>query len=249
MTGIESFADSVPAPLNWGEIVPARLVVPPPMLASADFGIWSQPLRRYDDSPAMVPELLRVGELLRNHFDNAMASSNVLVIISADLAHTHKVPAGLEPGPYGDNGAAEPFDLAVSTWAKQPGTASGRQALKVMQHMQAEGASSCGFAGIVMLQGLMFPGNDTDTAWQTQVFANEHVGLERSDCGHPHADSRRRGCGSDPKRGPIEKKRTRHSQRHTLVRTRPSLRSSPPLPSHPQPTYYGMAVATFERKR
>merc|ERR1711871_1096789 len=116
-----AFADSEPAELGWGEVVPlsfmnssaltttatrhARLrarrvtyahAATPPVV------VWSMPSRRYKEEVAMVPELLTVGAAVFDFLDRL--ERRVVVVTSADLAHTH-----LASGPYGFSDAAEPF--------------------------------------------------------------------------------------------------------------------------------------------
>ena len=72
--------------------------------------------------------------------------SLLAVVASADLAHTH-----LQSGPYGYSPAAEPFDLAVGAWAA---TLEGTWLTDTAAAL-ADDALSCGFTGMVMIQGLI----------------------------------------------------------------------------------------------
>jgi aromatic ring-opening dioxygenase LigB subunit len=151
VTRLTAFADSEPVALGWGEVIPLSFLAKarngtahrdPP--AAAKVLVFSQPERRYNHSVAMIPELLRVGGVL--HAELSAMSERVAVIISADLAHTH-----LASGPYGLSPAAEPFDLAVGEWARTLQSA----ALVLTAAKWAPKALSCGYTGLVMLQGLI----------------------------------------------------------------------------------------------
>ena len=115
-----SFADSEAQALRWGEVIPLRLVFdqyrPVPVGnadADANTGttkmpnviVWSVPSRRYTDSVSMVAsgELTGLGQHLGTVLE--ALSQSVVLLISADLAHTH-----LASGPYGYSKDAEPFD-------------------------------------------------------------------------------------------------------------------------------------------
>ena len=94
--------------------------------------VFSQPERRYNHSVAMVPELLRVGGTL--HGELARSDARVAVVISADLAHTH-----LASGPCGFSKAHRSHIAPLLETAAR----------------YAQDALSCGYTGIVMLEGLL----------------------------------------------------------------------------------------------
>ena len=73
----------------------------------------------------------------------------VVVVISADLAHTH-----LASGPYGYSNASEPFDQAVGSWARSLDPAP----LLVSAAELVDRALSCGYTGLVMLHGMLQAG-------------------------------------------------------------------------------------------
>ena len=162
VSGIKSFADSEPAALRWGEVVPL-LFIPEAVRNSTRTIIWSQPLRRYKQSAEMVDELLQVGRLTGSFLNNKV-KERVLVIISSDLAHTH-----LASGPYGYSNASEPFDLAISQWLENPYRNS--DALLHTARNLEDRALSCGFTGLVLLHGMLFEGPGH---WDTKLLANEH---------------------------------------------------------------------------
>eukprot|EP01079_Euglenida_sp_SAG-EU17-18_P001284 gene1284-425_t len=103
-----SFGDGEDQALRWAEVIPLLLLRGdhPPLASprAADAGrtavqlpravFMSAPSRRHTDTVEMVAsgELTRLGQ-------------RILVVVSADLAHTH-----LASGPYGYSSAADPFD-------------------------------------------------------------------------------------------------------------------------------------------
>lgn len=135
VTGVQSFADSEPAELRWGEILPLSFVLMPSQrkdlsghrnLSSSSSNrrkfsviVVSVPLRRYKYAPMMVPELLEFGFAI-GKFLGGLAQSAAL-LVSADLAHTH-----LATGPYGYNRHASTFDKLVGSWALNPITNAQR---------------------------------------------------------------------------------------------------------------------------
>lgn len=165
------WADSEPFPLRWGEVVPLWFMrsyiangtgaggAPPQGL------VLSQPARRYNDSVAMVPELLSLGAALRASLD--ALQQTVVVIISADLAHTHEAS-----GPYGYSPTAEPFDQACGRWAGS----LNATALTVDAAALADRALSCGYTGMVMLQGMLADEGRAPwrSSWRPRLWANEH---------------------------------------------------------------------------
>ena len=89
-------------------------------------------------------ELTSLGKNLANAL-NAL-SQRTVVVVSADLAHTH-----LSSGPYGFSKDAEPFDQACGAWAR---TLDSDVLLQTaLKH--AVNAESCGYTGLVVLDGLM----------------------------------------------------------------------------------------------
>ena len=137
VSGIKNFADSEPAALRWGEVVPL-LFVPLQVRQKVKTIVWSQPLRRYKESKAMVPELLEVGRLVAEYLEDL--EERVLVLVSSDLAHTH-----LESGPYGYSNASEPFDQAIGRWLENP--KKDAESLLVTARNLEDRALSCGFTG------------------------------------------------------------------------------------------------------
>eukprot|EP00877_Chromochloris_zofingiensis_P007672 jgi/Chrzof1/3158/Cz12g14010.t1 len=145
-----------PFPLRWGEIIPWILMGKP----STPAMIMSMPSRRYHDPTSMVPELLRVGQLLRGFLDQQAGTS--VVIASADLAHTHA-----SSGPYGYSSHAKPFDAAVVKWAE---TGDSRYLLQDASH-HVDQAKSCGYTGLVILEGML---GSCKSGWVPSVLAHGH---------------------------------------------------------------------------
>lgn len=149
---------ALPFPLRWGEVVP--LYFTKNALNEGKVIILSQPSRRYTDSVQMIPELTRLGAGL---FDILQSRTDrVVMIISADLAHTH-----LKSGPYGFSTTAVPFDNACGKWV----TTQDSETLSVEAASYVDKALSCGFTGLVMLDGLL---KASPKCWESRLLANYH---------------------------------------------------------------------------
>lgn len=155
--GLEGFSDSQPLPISWGEILPLTYLRSygklPPVVP------MSFPLRRFNHSAEMFDELLLLGSEIGQFLDQL--PQRVLWLVSADLAHTH-----LKTGPYGYCPCAQPYDDACSKWAAAGGSL---EALQDAKEYQRKGAMSCGFTGLVALQGFL-----KAAGWKGTVLANEH---------------------------------------------------------------------------
>ncbi|KAG2434266.1 hypothetical protein HXX76_007991 [Chlamydomonas incerta] len=106
--------------------------------------LLGMPSRRYERSVAMVPELLALGRHLFTYLDPL--DLRVAVVVSGDLAHTWSAD-----GPYGFSEHAAKFDAAVQDWARQ----LDRDALIKVAAKHVGEAKSCGFPGLVALQGVI----------------------------------------------------------------------------------------------
>ncbi|PNH02248.1 hypothetical protein TSOC_011792, partial [Tetrabaena socialis] len=106
--------------------------------------ILSVPSRRYEHSVSMVPELLSLGRALFAVLD--ALDQRIAVVVSGDLAHTWA-----SDGPYGFSEAAGRFDAAAQQWARD----LDRGALLKGAAKAVGEAKSCGFPGMVVLQGVM----------------------------------------------------------------------------------------------
>ncbi len=137
---IVSYTPSAPIPLRWGEAVPLYFLQEIDM----DHIIMSIPTRRYNQAPEMIPELLNVGTLLKEFIENL--KERTVVIISADLAHTHS-----HDGPYNFSDTAEEFDSLIEQYIQtQDEKLLLTDASKLLNH-----ALACGFAGIVISHNLL----------------------------------------------------------------------------------------------
>jgi aromatic ring-opening dioxygenase LigB subunit len=123
--------------------------------------IWSNPERRYDHAPEMVPELLRLGGQYLLPWMEARPE-RIGVVISSDLSHTHQ-----PQGPYGYSNASAPFDAAMGTWAMDPCSVKGTAALLETGRQLQTRAKSCGFTGLVLLHGLLCSSSTTARSAQT----------------------------------------------------------------------------------
>ena len=151
--------EDVPFPLRWGEVVPlyfTKSVLGQPSKVI----ILSQPSRRYTESVEMIPELHHLGESLFEILQSQL--EKIVVIISADLAHTH-----LKSGPYGFSTAAEPFDKACGAWV----STQDSEKLVVEAASYVDKALSCGFTGLVMLDGML---KASPFTWESRLLANYH---------------------------------------------------------------------------
>ncbi|XP_045216543.2 protein CA_C1420-like isoform X2 [Mercenaria mercenaria] len=143
--------------LRWGEVIPLLFVG---NMSISKIVILSQPTRRYTDSVHMIPELIQLGNDLFRLLDES--PQRIAVIISSDLAHTHKAD-----GPYGYSNASQPFDDAVGKWAS---TLDFNFLVKA--GTLVDRALSCGYTGLVMLHGML---SHLDvSSWTSTVYANLH---------------------------------------------------------------------------
>lgn len=163
--GIATSADgSHDLPLEWAEIIPL-MFLPEDKRHSPEYIIWSYPLRRYTESPDMVPELLKVGAAIRNWMEQMPLQIGVL--ISGDMSHTHEAT-----GPYGYSNTSAPFDAAVGHWAANPCSHSAsllQEARSLQNH-----AMSCGFTGLVLLHGILC-GDGNSPTWDPLVRGHVYV--------------------------------------------------------------------------
>eukprot|EP00054_Salpingoeca_dolichothecata_P024996 m.172375 g.172375 ORF g.172375 m.172375 type:complete len:313 (+) comp25212_c1_seq2:230-1168(+) len=160
VSSLLGFAGGEPIPLRWGEVIPLYFLRHYLATNKSRQLIISVPSRRYTSSVAMIPELLHLGGELFHHFNNL--DDSVYLINSCDLAHTH-----LASGPYGFSPAAEPFDRACGRWVE---TRNSSFLLDTAAGL-VEKALSCGFPGLVILQGLM---NASPLGWTSNLFSIAH---------------------------------------------------------------------------
>ena len=148
----------VPFPLRWGEIVP--LYFTKGILKQSKVIVLSHPSRRYTQAVEMIPELRRLGRSLYRALQSQ--PDKIVLVVSADLAHTH-----LKSGPYGYTTAAEPFDQACGRWAAS--LDSDQLVVKAASFVNR--ALSCGFTGLVMLDGMLA---SSPVKWQSRLHVNLH---------------------------------------------------------------------------
>ncbi|WP_455140673.1 DODA-type extradiol aromatic ring-opening family dioxygenase [Candidatus Hodarchaeum mangrovi] len=141
LSTITAFTSSVNAPLRWGEVVPLYFLEK----ISMKYIIFSLPTRRYSQIKNMTFELLQIGDSLRDFAQKS--SEKVIIIISADLAHTHD-----KNGPYGFSEKAEEFDQIIEKWVKE----GGQEDILLDQASSIlDEALVCGFAGFIIVQGIL----------------------------------------------------------------------------------------------
>merc|ERR1719265_170821 len=121
------------------------------------------PLRRFNHSADMVPELLSLGHAIAANLNSR--DERVAWVVSSDLAHTH-----LASGPYGYCPCAQPFDEAVHRWLT---TLNGSALTIDATEEQKQGADSCGFTGLVLLEGAI-AATKQSYAWRSELWAIEH---------------------------------------------------------------------------
>ena len=192
VSGILGFADGVPLPISWGEIMPIKYLQNamksddsndtnnPLSETLPEFIVFSMPLRRYNDSVQMKQELLDKGRDIWNvlNDENITGKLRIFVIVSADLAHTHTA----DVMPYGNCSCAEPYDEAIGQWIE---TMDETYLLEKASHEQDVGAMSCGYTGFVLLQGMFDASSydddngermerDVHKMWRSQLLANHH---------------------------------------------------------------------------
>jgi aromatic ring-opening dioxygenase LigB subunit len=185
VTGVQTPSDQ--NLLAWAEVIPLLLIprrhdlsrhrVPP----LRQHLIWSHPQRRHDVAALanLIPELLRLGQVVGDWLDALPAS--VAVVISGDLSHVHQ-----DSGPYGGAPAiAQQMDAALGQWASNPCHETS-SLLKTAAALQPT-ALSCGFTGFVLLHGMLCGGSDTITTgswqrkaaptrdWTSRVLVNRNV--------------------------------------------------------------------------
>lgn len=117
--------------------------------------IWTFPQRRYTHAAVdMVDELLRVGSKLFTFLE--LHPQRIGVVVSGDLSHTHR-----SDGPYGYSNTSAPFDAALAHWARNP-CPHASALLETARNLQPT-ALSCGFAGYVLLHGMLCGARTTPT--------------------------------------------------------------------------------------
>lgn len=138
---ITAYSRGVSIPLRWGESVPLWFFRD---LSETKYIFLSQPQKRYDPSQNFVTETTEFGKQIGNFIE--AHEKRVVVLISADLAHTH-----LKEGPYGFYENAEMVDQLLEDWVKSPNSYTA-----VSDSFEnVKKALCCGFTGFLMLQGIL----------------------------------------------------------------------------------------------
>jgi aromatic ring-opening dioxygenase LigB subunit len=173
VTGI-SLPDEPADVLRWAEVIPTLLI---PGSIDIEHVIWTHPLRRYDMAPAMVPELLRVGNMLGEWMEEI--DHDFLLVMSGDMSHTHQ-----PDGPYGYSNTSPIMDEALGRWANGNLCDNADHLLVTASSLQNQ-ALSCGFTGFVLLHGMLCGENGTTSgdglpkqnkaAWNSTVLVNRNA--------------------------------------------------------------------------
>ena len=167
--GLSSFGKDETLALKWGEIIPIKYLenvnknLP-------QFIIYSFPKIRRKGN---IEDLLYNGYSLWNILDNQDITGdiNIMIVISADLAHTHQTKNN-KNNPYGTCACAEKYDKSISKWIE---TMDGDYLLQNGKFYQHRGAKSCGFNGFVLLQGIFDASSeDGNIKWSSKLHANHH---------------------------------------------------------------------------
>lgn len=136
-----------PLKLAWGEAIPLSYIADG---NGPQIVILSPPMMLVDPQNTKDNDTLdlltKVGQLL-SHLSNSstLEKSNVALVISGDLAHTHDAEHE-----YGFSNKAAPFDSLAKSWAVSP-TQEGWKELNEL-HQEAH---SCGINGMGILLGAM----------------------------------------------------------------------------------------------
>jgi aromatic ring-opening dioxygenase LigB subunit len=155
--GIIGFSSSEPAPLRWGEVIPLYFLdTIQSRKLKRKYIIMSIPARRYKNAINMTDELEEIGRQIYEFFqtDQNVVGKKVMVVISGDLAHTHAVSPYLPPSKkaiYPISDTAQVFDNAIKQWIIT------KDSKKLLQDAASvvNDALSCGYAGFVVLNGLL----------------------------------------------------------------------------------------------
>ncbi len=151
---IVSYTSNAAFPLRWGEVVPLYFL----KKISLNYMIISIPTRRYEHGLEMIPELQTMGKFLKDFIENL--EERIIVIISADLAHTHS-----HDGPYSFSTTAAQFDNYIEEYIKtQEETFLLEKAGNILNQ-----ALACGFAGIVISQQLLL-----NSGLQAKILIRNH---------------------------------------------------------------------------
>lgn len=275
VSGIYPYNDAFPIPLNWGEIIPLKLLQmqkeeqqPPKNTSSTttrrrsqkeqttvQYMILSMPHRRYDHAAEMVPELLKLGERVGQW----ILLKNATTLPAANTHRYHPPPQ------------QESFSLVISGDLSHTHQASGPYGysntseamdralgawasdpcrfqdslLETARQLQPE-ALSCGFTGYVFWQGIL------RSQWKEKKHQRTRLCSGISD-GVPTREEEEEDQNSDHASSFFSVSASRSTTTTTTMGTRAQLRG---LEVHQRSeiskvyvnrnvTYYGMMAATF----
>jgi len=129
-----------------------------------EYIFFSMPRKRLNNTKEveMIPELFQIGKNLKDFF--AEMQERVVVVISADLAHTHAHSVKDHPTPFGLNENAEVMDSTLEKWARTLD-------VDLLHEEAAKYVSTyvCGFTGFVTLSGII-----SAATWTPRVLARAH---------------------------------------------------------------------------
>lgn len=169
-----SYGDDQKIPLKWAEVIPVWFLDQFPSEQNPKFVVFSLPHSRLTDGDKMVPEAYALGKAIYDFLEGL--PQKVAILISCDLAHTHKIPGGPQAGtePYGISELAEPFDMAIEKWARNPVEHYAMESLLVGAKGMLMKALSCGYLGLVMLAAIMKTHALKDGKVQGEVLVRLH---------------------------------------------------------------------------
>jgi len=158
--GLLAYADSAPMPLGFGENFPLLFFEKAGVLINAQILVVSIPTDRYNHTLAMMSDTVALGATIFRWAESR--PERILFTVSTDLAHRWTAW-----GPFGYSPSSAPFDVAVGNWAR---TLQPDYLLKTAATLEPE-AYSCGFLGMVALQGAI---SASGSGWSGRSLANEH---------------------------------------------------------------------------
>jgi len=180
-----TFFSALPAPLKWGEVVPSYFITkdlyhqgdesnPEFVIITPPRGAGSTVEARRDHKTGLYPELMRIGELLREWTESI--GKRAWLVVSGDLSHYHPYDESVspiyKPAPnwfdWAPSETAEDFDAEMEKWV---GTLSGKELLEVAGPKDVI-AASCGFSGCVILQGALQ--KEDKKEWKSTVLTRQH---------------------------------------------------------------------------
>jgi len=163
---LTAYAPSEKIMLRWGEAIPIWFIQQQrdKNAKEPEYIFFSMPRKRLNNQREveMIPELFQIGKNLRDFF--AEMQERVVVVISADLAHTHNHSVPGHPTPFGLNEHAEVMDSTLEKWARTLDVS--------LLHVEAAKYVStyvCGFTGFCTLSGII-----SAHEWTPQFLARDH---------------------------------------------------------------------------